>query len=121
MGIGLTPSADDVMLGISAWLYFYPGAYKKYVVWFKCLKEFLDIEGEKRTTLVSKIYLEYGSEGYFSDILYKLILSIISQKKNDVIAAANSMIGYGASSGCDICAGVLIGSAITSNKIFEMV
>ena len=119
-GIGLTPSADDVILGISAWIYFLPGAFDKYKVWFESLRVFLEKEGMKRTTLVSKAYLEYGAKGFFTYVVHSLIASIMGLNKNAVIAAANEMISYGASSGSDICVGILVGSVITSNKIFEM-
>jgi hypothetical protein len=116
MGIGLTPSADDVILGISAWLYFYPGSYERYSDWFESLKSFVKDEGEKRTTFVSKIYLEHGSSGRFSEVLYKMIFNILCKPREDVSSATYKMISYGASSGCDICTGVLIGGIITSQQ-----
>ena len=114
LGIGLTPSLDDVVTGISAWLCLFPAAALYQRFFMRILLAFVRNEGAFRTTLISRTFLEYTASGFLSDILYQMIYALMCKKEvRDIQKATGSMLAYGYSSGVETCKGILAGYSMT--------
>lgn len=111
LGIGLTPSCDDVISGISAYFYL---CGKNYDFNFH-LKDYLEKYGDDSTTFVSKNLLCDTLNGYINDSVYNVIYSILNNK-NDIKKYTLNLIDYGHSSGVETCLGILKGYKMTKNK-----
>ncbi len=111
LGIGLTPSCDDIIGGMAAYFHL---SGKGDV--FNCkLKQFLAEKGEYVTTCVSKNLLEDVSCGYINQTLYNLIYAIMC-KSDDIEKHTIEMINYGSTSGTETCLGILNAYKLISGK-----
>ena len=111
LGVGLTPSCDDIISGIAAWnylLYGYTGFNEK-------LTEFLKLKGDVKTTTVSKNLLIDVAEGYINSSLYELINSICGDG-NKLKALTYELAEYGSTSGIETCYGILFGYSMANNE-----
>lgn len=111
LGIGLTPSCDDVISGISA--YFHLADIKN--DFNKKLKAYLENYGDKSTTFVSKNLLYDVANGYINDSVYNVIYAILNNK-NNIKKYTLNLTDYGHSSGVETCFGILKGYKMTKNK-----
>lgn len=115
LGSGLTPSSDDMVCGMAAWLYMYPCGKKLWAAFFHALKTFLYEEGKKRTTLVSRTLLSHAASGILSDPLYELVSELLcGTDQGCIVKAARQMLKYGSGSGTETCLGIIAGYVITT-------
>ena len=111
LGIGLTPSCDDMLAGMSAWFHLTDTGHE----FNKALAEFLDKKGDLVTTTVSKNLLLDSAKGHINKIVYNVINSILTNK-NDIEKYTLQLISYGSSSGTETCAGILKGYNFIKEK-----
>lgn len=111
LGIGLTPSCDDMLAGMSAWFHLTDTGHE----FNKALAEFLDKKGDLVTTTVSKNLLLDSAKGHINEIVYNVINSILTNK-GDIEKYTLQLIGYGSSSGTETCAGILNGYNFIKEK-----
>lgn len=99
LGLGLTPSGDDFLLGcLAVWHYFESPLVESF-------KESEWIENvKKRSTLVSTFMLENGVNGYVNHALGDLLMH---HQEKDLSAYLSSFLKIGATSGTDMLIGVI--------------
>ena len=114
LGGGLTPSADDVLLGMMAAFRFRKEA--KSINETRC--EFIDAFSsaivrlaDKRTTDVSRKYLRCAGQGRFSLPLLKSAMSFLDGGRAVDMRAVKRLAGAGRTSGIDMLAGLALGIA----------
>jgi hypothetical protein len=116
LGIGLTPSGDDILAGLFATLIIISkAAHKK---WFlKTLGNILPkIEG--LTNDVSLNYHRAISQGYFPERFSSLIAAIVKAKSfSDLEPALQDMLQWGQTSGNEIILGMVIGFSLAVERI----
>ena len=113
-GAGLTPAGDDFLVGVMSVL--------------QCCKSDSEIVSEfyeklcteisknsHKTTMVSKTFLEEGTNAHFSESFHKLYEAITMENSEELYKAAISMMSIGHSSGTDGLCGVLWGFYLVSN------
>ena len=109
-GPGLTPAADDFLLGVMASLY-YIGNY-----FCNSLGILQEIAGsvvsnlQGRTTLVSEIMLRNSSQARFCEPVKDLMLALVS--KTSVHEESINLLDIGETSGSDIISGIVTGGLI---------
>ena len=108
MGIGLTPSADDLICGLAAaaWLY-WPEKNKQ--LFLNLLRGFCQEQGQNRTTLVSCQQLLLTAQGILSDPVFDLANALSLGRVDVMDSLTEEVIGYGSSSGTELCMGFLAG------------
>ena len=111
-GPGLTPSADDFLLGIMASLYYIGDYYDFDLSRTAAIAGALVRDLGGRTTLVSETMLKNGALGYFNQPLRALMQVLTS--KEAVKDECLSVIGIGGCSGSDCLAGVVFGARLTA-------
>lgn len=108
LGIGLTPSGDDMICGMAAaaWLY-WPETRKQ--PFLRTLSRFCQKLGWERTTRLSCQQLELTARGVLSDPVFQLGEALSVGQGELVDSATMDVIQYGSSSGTELCMGFLAG------------
>lgn len=113
-GIGLTPSADDIICGISYALYMFDSR-KISATFLSTLRNYVRKCGRDRTTLVSAQQLELSSQGIMSDPVYELLCAIAQNAPEELLRQTLCRtLDYGSSSGTELCMGILAGCCIAN-------
>jgi hypothetical protein len=107
LGPGLTPSGDDVLVGIEAALH----ALARPSAGFMALA-IDDVEG--RTTAVAATLLRHAAAGEFAERLHTLLAALLGLDDEAIPAAMDRAIAWGATSGTDCLLGVLIGLDVSA-------
>ena len=101
LGVGLTPSGDDFLLGcLAAWQYLQSPIYSV----FEKRKEDWLAKAKIGTTALSYFMLESGMKGSINNALYALIEAI--SKKQPLFRSFKNMLSIGSTSGTDMLIGV---------------
>jgi hypothetical protein len=105
LGVGLTPSGDDFIVGLSAALvaiaHPVAGTFAR-----GCARE-----ADGRTTDVAWSYLDHASRAEFSSRIHRLLKVLATGSRSDVRAEVAGVMCWGATSGADCLLGVLVGLA----------
>jgi hypothetical protein len=102
LGPGLTPSGDDLLVGIEAALH----ALAQPSAGFLALA-LGDVEA--RTTDLAATLLRHAAAGEFAERLHTLLSALLRSDDESVPAAIERAVAWGATSGTDCLLGVLIG------------
>ena len=102
LGPGLTPSGDDVLVGIEAALH----ALDRPTAGFLA-RALGDVED--RTTAVAATLLLHAAAGEFAERLQVLLRALLGPDDGTIAAAVDRAAAWGATSGTDCLLGVLIG------------
>ena len=111
LGIGLTPSCDDMLSGMSALFHLTNSGHR----FNNTLAEFLQSRGDLVTTTVSKNLLTDYANGHINEIVYNVVYSIL-KNKNDIEKYTLQLIEVGSSSGSETCTGILKGYNFLKDK-----
>jgi hypothetical protein len=104
-GPGLTPSGDDVLIGIIATLYG-AGALDSHVR--AAFGRALECAARQRTTAISVEYLYYACRGMAAGPLYQLLVAIGQADRPAATRAVERLRDYGHTSGMDSALGALV-------------
>ena len=107
LGPGLTPSGDDVLVGIEAALH----ALAQPSAGFLALA-IGDVE--ERTTTLAATLLRHAAAGEFAERLHTLLAALLGSNDEMIPAAIGRAVAWGATSGTDCLLGVLIGLDVAS-------
>lgn len=109
LGIGLTPSADDVLLSFIG-VFFSLENYFKKTNYFDLIFEIIKYIGSIasiKTTLVSQIYLKAAAEGKLSEFLSDFIKALLTSCSSEEIKSyTDRILSVGSSSGKEIILGI---------------
>ena len=102
LGPGLTPSGDDALAGIESALY----ATAHPMAGF--LAAALD-DVDARTTTVSSAMLRHAARGDAAERIQRLLDGLLARDPHTLAPAIDAAVRWGATSGSDLLAGVLLG------------
>lgn len=112
LGIGLTPSGDDVLAGLFATLII--TTRSNFRNWLINILERLLPQIEGLTNDISINYLDSIKKGYFPERFSSLIAAIITaESDSDLQPALQAMLRWGQTSGYEIVLGMIIGCLLT--------
>lgn len=109
LGIGLTPSSDDYLVGLSIVLFIRGHPLEKYQDTFLTA---LRYAGEN-TTLISKITLEEAFHRRYRESITRLVKNIITESDNLSTHIITDIKNIGSSSGCDMLYGMADACALS--------
>lgn len=104
LGIGLTPSCDDMLGGMAAWMYL-TGKEPEFL---SALCSFLNVYGAVYTTAVSRNLLRDITSGIINDEIYNLICAIAGDGR-DLEFLTRCVMDYGSTSGIETGLGIVMG------------
>ena len=107
LGPGLTPAADDFLLGILASLYYIGYYFGNHLENLKKIAGFIIYDLPGRTTFISEIMLRNGMKARFSEPIRDLMLAVIHT--TSVQDKCINLLNIGGTSGSDCAAGIVWG------------
>ena len=110
LGPGLTPAADDFLLGILASLYYIGYYFGNHLENLKKIAGFMIYDLPGRTTFISEIMLRSGMKARFSEPIRDLMLAVIHN--TSVQDKCINLLSIGGTSGSDCAAGIVFGGAL---------
>ena len=102
LGPGLTPSGDDVLVGIEAALHALARPSAGFLA-----PALGDVD--ERTTALAATLLRHAAAGEFAERLHILLAALLGSDDESIPAAIDRAVAWGATSGSDCLLGVLIG------------
>jgi Protein of unknown function (DUF2877) len=108
LGPGLTPSGDDVLVGIEASLHALARPSAGFVA-----MAMGDVEG--RTTALGATLLRHAGAGEFAERLHILLAALLGSDDEAIPTAIDRAVAWGATSGTDCLLGVLIGLDVAAD------
>jgi hypothetical protein len=102
LGPGLTPSGDDVLVGIEASLHALAYASAGFLA-----PALGDVES--RTTELAATLLRHAAAGEFAERLHTMLSALLGSDDEAIPAAIDRALAWGATSGTDCLLGVMIG------------
>jgi hypothetical protein len=116
LGTGLTPSGDDFILGFLAFFHFLKKPLFRSNIIGDIRKKLMNsISG--RTTMISEVYLNYGLNGQFSEILTEFIQSLFITDAAELRKKTFKLLSVGSTSGMDMIAGCLFAIHLSLYKM----
>jgi hypothetical protein len=120
LGPGLTPAADDFLLGILASLYYMGYYFGNHLENLEKIAGFIIYDLPGRTTFISEIMLRNGMKARFSEPIRDLMLAITNS--NSINDECVNLLNIGGTSGSDCAAGIVFGGALMAKtKILKQV
>jgi len=110
LGPGLTPAADDFLLGILASLYYMGYYFGNHLENLKKIAGFMIYDLPGRTTFISEIMLRNGMKARFSELIRDLMLAVIHN--TSVQDECVNLLSIGGTSGSDCAAGIVFGGVL---------
>lgn len=114
LGIGLTPTADDYLSGMSLILFIPKHAGNKYRRLFQQVVQ----ENRSKTTLLSAITLEKAINNQSRDSISQLLSKVFNQFNSDINQEIEAVMNIGSSSGSDMLYGMV--DALYLTHYFEI-
>ncbi|MCA1921780.1 DUF2877 domain-containing protein [Buttiauxella noackiae] len=112
LGIGLTPSGDDYLAGLSAVLFIAGHPARKYREVFISV-----LEREKhKTTQLSAITLREAIDQRYRETIYGFINQVVNGDLDNIQRSINEIKKIGSSSGCDMLCGMADAFFLTRNN-----
>lgn len=102
LGIGLTPTADDYLCGLSAALFMSGQPANKYQHLFQQIIK----ENRDKTILLSAVTLEKAINNQYRESISHLLKKIFSEHDKNIIREIEAVMNIGSSSGSDMLYGI---------------
>ncbi|WON76247.1 DUF2877 domain-containing protein [Serratia sp. UGAL515B_01] len=110
LGIGLTPSGDDYLVGLCSILMLSGNPLRKYrEIFLTALNK-----AKEKTTLLSAITLEEAINQRYRQVIGELIEKIVQDDSDLIIHTINEIKKVGSSSGCDMLFGMADACLLTA-------
>lgn len=115
LGIGLTPSGDDILTGLMGFLYHSPGTEAATCLLAKAIVE----APEGLTNPISRSYLIHATRGELSERLIHFVGTLIGGSPEGVHTTLRALMRWGHTSGAETALGVVLGAIWAGSAQFE--
>ena len=109
LGHGLTPSGDDVLAGFMISLLLVTEAFDGEIAHAREINQTIISMVDGQTTFLSEKSLEYAAQGESPELVYNLLLAIVTGTEEQVESATLALLEVGHFSGTDMLFGILLG------------
>lgn len=114
LGIGLTPSGDDFLVGFISVLNIIDIDYSRYLK--GKIIELINID-KVSTTDISKHMLENALEGKFKEGIINFIYSLLEEDRKKLEKSIKNILNIGSSSGMDLSIGIIVAIKLLMNNL----
>jgi len=111
LGVGLTPSADDILVGLMGGLILV-GDHLEQPEYVSAVARRISSLAAGSTTLISQNYLRHAANGELHEKLSDMISSILTSSRDKVNSATFAALSIGSTSGTEMVLGALLGLEI---------
>jgi len=117
LGIGLTPSMDDVIIGfVSALFYLQQYLGAGYV---SAIGGMVYVLSRGKTTLISETFLRFACGGERYEIIDNIIYSLLSSEGEDLKSHIYNLLSVGNTSGTELLLGIVLGLRLVLRSIIK--
>jgi hypothetical protein len=109
LGPGLSPSADDLLVGFMSSLCWMTNSFGKDIDYIHRANQAILASALGRTTLLSQQMLKHAAVGETNEIIEDLLEAILAYGSDEVRKAASRVLTMGETSGADTMLGILLG------------
>ena len=119
LGPGLTPAADDMLLGLMiSMLYISENFIKTSIDVKKINKDIISIISG-RTTIISEEFLREASVGKVNEAVASLMENLLTSRQRELENYVRNVLNLGGTSGTDTVFGIILGSHLMFDDIFK--
>ncbi|MEM3421304.1 MAG: DUF2877 domain-containing protein [Candidatus Hadarchaeum sp.] len=118
LGPGLTPSADDLLIGYISAIHWVSQSFDKWDDFFRKINEAI-ISPAEATTLLGSQLLRLAAHGEVNEVLVNLYQAILSGELSTLNVLISNLMNFGSTSGMDTLVGLLLGIKITLKMMFR--
>ncbi|MFX1292990.1 MAG: DUF2877 domain-containing protein [Promethearchaeota archaeon] len=118
LGPGLTPAADDMLLGLMISMLYFSENFKETSVDVKKINKDIISIISGRSTIISEEFLREASLGKVNEAIASLMENLLTSKQRDLENTVRKVLDLGGTSGVDIVFGVILGSHLMLIDIY---
>jgi len=111
LGIGLTPSGDDVLTGFVAAVTLVSKGWHREAEFQPIIQQIVD-SSEGQSNIIARSYLLHASRAEISRSLAEYITAFVSRVGQDVLHVTNQLFDYGGTSGAELGLGAFLALSI---------
>jgi len=109
-GPGLTPAADDMLLGLMISMLYISENFNKTSIDVKKINKDIISIISGRTTIISEEFLREASVGKVNEAVASLMENLLTSRQREVENSVRKLLDLGGTSGTDTVLGVILGS-----------
>ncbi|KKM60707.1 hypothetical protein LCGC14_1539160 [marine sediment metagenome] len=110
LGPGLTPAADDMLLGLMISMLYISENFNKTSIDVKKINKDIISIISGRTTIISEEFLREASVGKVNEAVASLMENLLTSRQREVENSVRKLLDLGGTSGTDTVLGVILGS-----------
>jgi hypothetical protein len=118
LGPGLTPAADDMLLGLMISMLYISENFTKTSIDVKKINKDIISVISGMTTIISEEFLREASVGNVNEIVNSLLKNLLTSEKKELENSVRKLLDLGGTSGTDTVLGVILGSHLMLNDIY---
>lgn len=120
LGPGLTPAADDMLLGLMISMFYLSKNFSETRIDVKKINKDITSTISGRTTIISEEFLREASIGNVNEPVASLMENLLTSEKRNIEISAKNVLALGGTSGADTVFGVIQGLHLLLNNSFIM-
>ena len=119
LGTGLTPAADDMLLGLMISMVYISENFNDTSIDVKKINNDIISNISGRTTTISEEFLREASVGNVNETVSSLMENLLTSRQRELEISVRNVLDVGGTSGTDTVFGVILGSHLMLNDIYK--
>ncbi len=119
LGSGLTPAADDILLGLMISMIYFSENFPESSIDVKKINHTITSNVSGRTTFISQEFLRETSIGNVSEFVAILLEKLLTSDQQEVENSARKVLNLGGTSGVDIVFGIILGGFLIISDVIN--
>jgi len=119
LGPGLTPAADDMLLGLMISMLYISENFNQTIIDVKKINKDIISIISGRTTIISEEFLREASVGKVNEAVASLMENLLTSRQRELENYVRNVLDLGGTSGTDTVFGIILGSHLMFNDIFK--
>jgi hypothetical protein len=117
LGPGLTPAADDMLLGLMISMLYISENFNETSIDVKKINKDIISIISRRTTIISEEFLREASVGKVNEAVASLMENLLTSRQREIGNSVRKILDLGSTSGTDTVFGVILGSHLMLSEI----
>lgn len=119
LGPGLTPAADDMLLGLMISMLYISENFNQTIIDVKKINKDIISIISGRTTIISEEFLREASVGKVNEAVTSLMENLLTSRQRELENYVRNVLDLGGTSGTDTVFGIILGSHLMFDDIFK--
>ena len=119
LGPGLTPAADDMLLGLMISMLYISENFNETSIDVKKINKDIISIISGRTTIISEEFLREASVGKVNEAVASLMENLLTSRQRELENYVRNVLNLGGTSGTDTVFGIILGSHLMFDDIFK--